>query len=96
MAEKEIKIEKIKAKLLYKFSNQFYACGKNDDLIPIGKRRAIAFTNNPCADNDDIGLLAAYIEEVKIWVGKLASDGDFMGFTKASAAKAGAPALNVA
>jgi len=36
-----------------------------------------------------MALLAAYIEEVKLWVGKLAGDGEFMGFTKAAAAKAG-------
>ncbi len=35
-----------------------------------------------------MALLAAYIEEVKLWVGKLAGDGDFMGFTEASAANA--------
>lgn len=36
-----------------------------------------------------MALMAAYIEEVKIWVGKLAGDGEFFGFTKAAAAKAG-------
>jgi len=36
-----------------------------------------------------MALLAAYIEEVKIWVGKLAGDGEFCGFTKDSAAVAG-------
>ena len=35
-----------------------------------------------------LALLAAYIEEVKIWVGKLAGEGEFMGMTKAAAAKA--------
>ena len=28
-----------------------------------------------------MALLAAYIEEVKVWIGKLAGDGTFMGFT---------------
>ena len=32
-----------------------------------------------------MALLAAYIEEVKIWIGKLAGDGEFLGFTKESA-----------
>ena len=36
-----------------------------------------------------MALLAAYIEEVKIWIGKLAGDGEFMGFTQHAAAKAG-------
>ncbi|MBN1556641.1 MAG: sodium-translocating pyrophosphatase [Lentisphaerae bacterium] len=36
-----------------------------------------------------MALLAAYIEEVKLWVGRLAEDGTFMGFTAAEAAKAG-------
>ena len=36
-----------------------------------------------------MALLAAYIEEVKIWIGKLAGTGTFMGFTKESAEHAG-------
>ena len=32
-----------------------------------------------------MALLAAYIEEVKIWIGKLAEDGTFMQFTKEAA-----------
>ncbi|MCX7887722.1 MAG: sodium-translocating pyrophosphatase, partial [Verrucomicrobiae bacterium] len=36
-----------------------------------------------------MALLAAYIEEIKIWIGKLAKDGEFMGFTRESAASAG-------
>jgi K(+)-stimulated pyrophosphate-energized sodium pump len=35
-----------------------------------------------------MALLAAYIEEIKVWVGKLAGDGEFMGFTKAQVAHA--------
>ncbi len=36
-----------------------------------------------------MALLAAYIEEVKIWIGKLAGDGEFMGFNKYAAEHAG-------
>ncbi|HSG95163.1 MAG TPA: sodium/proton-translocating pyrophosphatase, partial [Afifellaceae bacterium] len=36
-----------------------------------------------------MALLAAYIEEVKIWIGKLAGEGEFMGFTKEMAEHAG-------
>jgi K(+)-stimulated pyrophosphate-energized sodium pump len=39
-----------------------------------------------------MALLAAYIEEVKLWIGKLAgtaAEGSFMGFTAEAAAKAG-------
>ncbi|MEN8197595.1 MAG: sodium-translocating pyrophosphatase, partial [Pseudomonadota bacterium] len=36
-----------------------------------------------------MALLAAYIEEVKIWIGKLAGEGEFMGFTKEVAEHAG-------
>ncbi len=39
-----------------------------------------------------MALLAAYIEEVKLWIGKLAAgaaDGSFMGFTAEAASKAG-------
>ena len=32
-----------------------------------------------------MALLAAYLEEVKIWIGKLAGHGEFMGFTQESA-----------
>ena len=35
-----------------------------------------------------MALLAAYIEEVKIWIGKLAGDGEFLGFTKEAAEQA--------
>ncbi len=35
-----------------------------------------------------MALLAAYIEEVKIWIGKLAGEGEFLGFTKETAEKA--------
>jgi K(+)-stimulated pyrophosphate-energized sodium pump len=35
-----------------------------------------------------MALLAAYIEEVKIWMGKLAGESEFMGVTKEVAAKA--------
>jgi len=36
-----------------------------------------------------MALLAAYIEEVKLWIGKLAGDGSFMGFTAERAEHAG-------
>jgi K(+)-stimulated pyrophosphate-energized sodium pump len=36
-----------------------------------------------------MALLAAYIEEVKIWIGNLAGDGSFAGFTAAQAERAG-------
>ncbi|HKL21400.1 MAG TPA: sodium-translocating pyrophosphatase, partial [Tichowtungia sp.] len=32
-----------------------------------------------------MALLAAYIEEVKIWIGQLAGDGEYLGFTKYAA-----------
>ena len=35
-----------------------------------------------------MALLAAYIEEVKIWIAKLAGDGEFLGITKEAAEKA--------
>ncbi len=36
-----------------------------------------------------MALLAAYIEEVKLWIGKLAGESSFMGFTKQAAEHAG-------
>jgi K(+)-stimulated pyrophosphate-energized sodium pump len=36
-----------------------------------------------------MALLAAYIEQIKLWIGKMAGDGTFMGFTQDEAAKAG-------
>jgi K(+)-stimulated pyrophosphate-energized sodium pump len=35
-----------------------------------------------------MALLAAYIEEVRIWIGNLAGNGEFMGFTRESARQA--------
>jgi hypothetical protein len=60
---KKIKIEKIKAKDLYKFTCQTLSRAKASDVVPITKHRALSHTNNPCADENDIALLVAYIED---------------------------------
>ena len=36
-----------------------------------------------------MALLAAYIEQIKIWIGKFAGEGTYMGFSKTEAANAG-------
>jgi hypothetical protein len=61
MIEDEIRIERIKAKSLYDFSIRLYDSAKKDGIIPIGKRRALAFSKNPYADENDIGLIVAHL-----------------------------------
>lgn len=61
MVQERIRIEKIRAKALYEFASRVYDRTKRNEIIPIGKDRALAYANNPCADENDIGLLVAYL-----------------------------------
>ena len=61
MNEYEIRIKKILVKNLYEYSCQAYHFAQKNDIIPIAKYRALAHTKNPYADEDDVGLLAAYM-----------------------------------
>ena len=60
MADAPIRIERIQAKDLYKYACQIYDTAKEHEIIPIGKRRALAHANNPYVNKNDIGLLVAY------------------------------------
>ncbi len=61
MSDKKIRIERIKVKDLHEFACRTVSRTKENDVIPITKHRALAHTNNPYADENDIGLLVAYI-----------------------------------
>ncbi len=61
MTSQQIRIEKIKVKALYEFACNVDDRFKENNTIPITKHRALAHANNPCADENDIGLLVAYI-----------------------------------
>jgi hypothetical protein len=61
--DKQIRLQKIKVKDLYKFACQVVSKAKKNDVIPITKGRAVAYANNPHADENDIGLLVVYMGE---------------------------------
>jgi len=56
---KEVRIEKVNVKDLYKFACRILKRSKDKSIIPITKHRALAHTKNPYADENDIGLLVA-------------------------------------
>lgn len=56
-----IRIDDIRVKDLYSFANQIQAEVKSKPIVPIGNRRALAWSRNPYADEKDIGLLVAYL-----------------------------------
>lgn len=58
----QIQFENIKVQDLYAFACRAYERGEVTDLVPIGKHRALAHTNNPYADDTDIALMVAYID----------------------------------
>jgi hypothetical protein len=55
-------VEEIRVKNLYEFACQ----NQNGTFIPITKHRALAHTKNPYADENDIGLLAAFMGKLCI------------------------------
>ena len=59
----QIRIQKIKVKDLYKFACQVLSKAKKNDIVPIARHRALAYANNPYADENDIGLLVVYMGE---------------------------------
>ncbi len=63
LPEEQIRIRKIRVKALETFALRTREAMKDNDIIPIGKHRALAHQNNPCADENDIGLLTAYLGE---------------------------------
>ncbi|MFQ5823911.1 MAG: hypothetical protein ACE5JB_07645 [bacterium] len=61
MAQEQIRIEKIRVKELHDFACRILDRTKDNDIIPISKHRALAYSKNPYADDNDIGLLVAYM-----------------------------------
>jgi GNAT superfamily N-acetyltransferase len=61
MDPKEVKIEEVNVKDLYTFACQISRQYEDKSIIPITEHRALAQTKNPYADENDVGLLVAYI-----------------------------------
>ena len=58
-----VRIEKIRIRELQHFARNLPAGNDKDNLIPITPARALAQSRNPSADENDIGLLVAYVGE---------------------------------
>jgi GNAT superfamily N-acetyltransferase len=56
----DIRIDVVPAKGLYAFAEAFFRNAGGQKIAPISRHRALAHSMNPCADDDDAGLLVAY------------------------------------
>ncbi len=56
-----INIKRIRVRDLHAFARQAYEEAGRDGMLPITKERALAQSYNPCAGEEDIGLLVAYL-----------------------------------
>ena len=61
MDPKGVKIEEVNVKDLYTFACQISRQYEDKSIIPITEHRALAQTKNPYADENDVGLLVAYV-----------------------------------
>lgn len=61
MVKEQIRIEQIRTRALYEFALRVGDGTEGNGVLPIGKPRARAYAANPCAEENDIGLLAAYL-----------------------------------
>jgi len=59
MVQSRVRIEKIKVKDVYQFACETPDKHRVDGIVPITEHRALAHSNNPYADGEDIGLLVA-------------------------------------
>jgi len=66
MKNNTIRIEHIKVCNLSEFANQLINAARPGQFIPISMQRAIAHTNNPYADEEDVGLLVARDEDDEV------------------------------
>jgi GNAT superfamily N-acetyltransferase len=66
MTENDIRILHIKVGDLPEFADRIIQTAKPGQFVPISMQRAIAHANNPYADENDIGLLAAVDEENEV------------------------------
>ena len=60
MNEPDIKIVEVKAKDIYEFACNAASQLKKDDILPISRQRALAWSKNPYADANDTVLYVAY------------------------------------
>lgn len=60
MPEKNIRIERVRVRNLYRFASGIIDKAKPGQFIPITLHRALAMSKNPVASPDDVSLLVAY------------------------------------
>ena len=61
MSDNALRIETVLAKDLYTFFCDYVAHAEGQQISPISKSRALSQSRNPCAAEDDVGLLVAYV-----------------------------------
>jgi len=61
-----VRIETIKVKDLYKVACEKHATRKPGEIVVLPKRRALSYSLNPYASDEDIGMLLAYIDDICI------------------------------
>lgn len=61
MANEQTRLETIKIKDLHQFACRVVDGARQDEVLPITKHRALAHANNPYADEDDPGMVVAYV-----------------------------------
>ena len=66
MTDNDIRITHIKVGEIPDFADRIIRTAKPGQFVPISIQRAIAHANNPYADEDDVGLLAAVDEEDEV------------------------------
>jgi GNAT superfamily N-acetyltransferase len=62
MASSKVEIKAIKVNELHRFACRTIETAHDDEILPINEARALAQVNNPAANDDDVGLLVAYLE----------------------------------
>jgi hypothetical protein len=62
----KFRIEKVRVKDLHRYAFDFLKRATPDEVVPISLQRALAHSQNPCASEDDIGLLVAILDEKSI------------------------------
>jgi GNAT superfamily N-acetyltransferase len=62
MKSKQITIECVKVKELYSYTCNLLDSLKPDEIMPISKHRALAWSNNPYADGEDYSLVVGWSE----------------------------------
>lgn len=60
MQKKEVTYHPVKIKDLVGFANKIIDNAKEGEFVPISDQRALAMANNPVADPNDLGMMAAF------------------------------------